>query len=230
MQLSFVTLLPFVALALSHAAEARDGIHDPYRYAKPIPKDQAYDVTWKQTRSRHIGWKQGDVNSSVKGMFPWASDQSIGMGCGLNWVDGNVGAGINGGDGKSGIGSGFNWGPDGITNSIGVSHAGKTIDLRLTINNDGEIIFKINNVEMDWNKLRKAQKGNGNHDINNWLPNDQTPGWSSEDPDKVRAINQKTYWSNWQPESKDAGPKQFTENVRPYALDQPTVRYAPERN
>ncbi len=70
------------------------------------------------------------------------------------WAPNVIGGGISGGDGKTTrVGNGVEWENDKLVNFVGVKHAGKSFDLRLTIANDGEVEFEVNGKKVDLEKI-----------------------------------------------------------------------------
>lgn len=146
-------LLPLVASAII-SCEAR--IYDPYRYAVGRTPSEPFGVKWKQTRDSPSR-KHGGLGSSVEGFFPQMSPKKIGMGCGLDWKDGQIHAGFDGGDPDNGAGGGFTWMPNALSSIVGVHYKDTKINLNLTITDRNEVLFSINDRPVDWKKVTKLQ-------------------------------------------------------------------------
>ncbi|EST07653.1 hypothetical protein PSEUBRA_002745 [Kalmanozyma brasiliensis GHG001] len=112
-----------------------------------------YNVTWTQTKAKHIGQTQGALGSSVQGHFPSMSKDQIGMGCGLDWKNGQLHAGFDGGDPNNGVGGGFTWTQHALSSIVGVHFHNTKINLNLTVTDDNEVIFNVNGVRLEWERV-----------------------------------------------------------------------------
>lgn len=141
-----LTLLIPLTLAVA-CCQAKAPVIVDYLTVKP------YDVTWTQTKDKHIGQAQGALGSSVQGHFPSMSKDQIGMGCGIDWKDGHLHAGFDGGDPTNGVGGGFTWAQHSLSSIVGVHFHGTKINLNLTITDVNEVIFNVNGVKLEWEKV-----------------------------------------------------------------------------
>lgn len=161
---SLTILLPLVAAALTCSAAS---IGSDYKqddgYKQLSAAETRSDVTWKQTQSQKgkpndpPTQQSGALGSSVQGHFPKMSKQNIGMGCGIDWENGQVHAGFDGGDKDNGVGGGFQWMPNAISSSLGVHYRGTVVNLNLTITDQNKILFKVGDKYLDWNKVLQAE-------------------------------------------------------------------------
>lgn len=141
-------LLPFVTSAIFCSAAS---------IAAEQPSSLS-DVTWKQTKSHPTNAEQGGLGSSVEGHFPNMSSDKIGMGCGLNWKDGEIHAGFDGGDPNNGVGGGFTWMQHALSSIVGVHYKDTKINLNLTITEQNEVLFSVDGKNLDWGKVVQQQK------------------------------------------------------------------------
>ncbi|KAJ1028628.1 hypothetical protein NDA16_001794 [Ustilago loliicola] len=155
---NFLTLLPIVASAMSLAT------------ANPISTNQPYSVTWKQTQTAP-SQLSGGLGSSVQGHFPSMSTDQIGLGCGLDWKNGQLHAGFDGGDKDNGVGGGFTWTPHSLSGIVGLQYKDQKINLNLTITDQNEVLFNVNGKDLEWNKVITAED-----QINDWMPTRKDAG------------------------------------------------------
>lgn len=138
---NFVLLVPLVAFAISLSS------------AHSI---RPYSVSWNQTRE-HPSSHSGKLGSSIQGHFPAMSPRQIGLGCGIDWENGQLHAGFDCGDTVSGVGSGFEWRPHSLSGNIGLHYNGPKINLNLTITDTNQVLFNVNGKELDWQKVLNAE-------------------------------------------------------------------------
>ncbi|SPO21879.1 uncharacterized protein UTRI_01869_B [Ustilago trichophora] len=150
---SITFFLPLVAAAVTcSAASIESGSKQPTDLVK-----------WRQTKSEKGNSKvpptqqSGALGSSVQGYFPKMSKQHIGMGCGIDWEEGQIHAGFDGGDKDNGVGGGFQWMPHSLGSNLGVHYRGTVVNLNLTITDQNQIIFKVGDKFIDWNKVLQAE-------------------------------------------------------------------------
>ncbi|SPO23191.1 uncharacterized protein UTRI_01869 [Ustilago trichophora] len=165
---SLTILLSLVAAALTCSAASigsdskQIGGHEQLSAAETCS-----DVLWKQTQSQKgksnapPTQQSGALGSSVQGHFPKMSKQNIGMGCGIDWENGEVHAGFDGGDKDNGVGGGFQWMPNAISSNLGVHYKGTVVNLNLTITDQNQILFKVGDKNLDWNKVLQAELPKG---------------------------------------------------------------------
>lgn len=220
---NFLTLIPLVATAITLST------------AKPVtlpnPPFTPYSVSWNQTRTSP-SQTSGGLGSSVQGHFPAMSSDQIGLGCGVNWENGQLHAGFDGGDKNNGVGGGFNWTPHSLAGIVGLRYGEQKINLNLTITDDNEVLFSVNGNQLDWEKVLKAQKG---QDGEEWEPRGKDSGPVLWYDGKAYALDKPIYRTKMgegvivenKPKGKDAGPVQYDQDGHTYALDNP-IYHQPE--
>ncbi|GAC96277.1 hypothetical protein PHSY_003857 [Pseudozyma hubeiensis SY62] len=137
----------------------------PYMYDKTesiaTTPAKPYDVKWKQTRNKFSTQTKGALGSGVEGHFPDMSSLKIGLGCGLNWGDGQIHAGFDGGDPNIGVGGGFTWTRHSLSGIVGVHYDTQKINLNLTITSSDEVLFSVNDKPIDWDKVMQLAEPEG---------------------------------------------------------------------
>ncbi|CBQ71904.1 conserved hypothetical protein [Sporisorium reilianum SRZ2] len=147
---TFALLLPLVVAATVSCT--------PFRADDTLTTPTSYDVEWKQTQQKPLNQLEGGLGNSVSGYFPAMSPKKIGLGCGLNWKDGQLHAGFDGGDPDNGIGGGFDWRPDSLSGIVGVHFKDVKINLNVTITDEHMVLFNVNGKELDWSKVVQQVK------------------------------------------------------------------------
>lgn len=160
---SFSLILSLIAVATSCLALGDPD--KPYMFDKTesiaTPPTKPYEVKWKQTRDKSSTQTKGALGSGVEGYFPAMSIQRIGMGCGLNWDNGQIHAGFDGGDPNIGVGGGFTWTRHSLSGIVGVHYDKQKINLNLTITSDDEALFSVNGKSIDWDKVMQLAEPEG---------------------------------------------------------------------
>ncbi|CDS82121.1 uncharacterized protein SPSC_02941 [Sporisorium scitamineum] len=152
---TFTLLLPLVAAAMCTAERVIDKL-----YPTTVGGDcnqNSYDVVWNQTQQTPLNQTVGGLGSSVSGYFPKMSKKKIGLGCGLNWKDGQLHAGFDGGDPDNGIGGGFDWTPNALSGIVGVHFQNTKINLNVTITEENQVLFNVNGKDLDWERVLQQE-------------------------------------------------------------------------
>ncbi|SJX61776.1 uncharacterized protein SRS1_12761 [Sporisorium reilianum f. sp. reilianum] len=125
----------------------------PFCVNDTLTTPTSYDVRWKHTKQKHTNQTEGGLGISVSGFFPAMSQKKIGLGCGLNWKDGQLYTGFNGGDPDNGVGGGFEWRPNSLSGIVGMHFKDVKINLNVTITDENTVLFNVNGKEFDWSRV-----------------------------------------------------------------------------